>query len=307
MSVPTDEQIETALSDGEISEDNLNNLLDGNVEPETGDKTGEEPTPEPEVSADSTTETEEDSTEEKEPVLMAKDGIHTIPYQKLADARDEAKSAKEMVAHWQQIAEAKGLINTPETVEAEAEQTEAEAAMTESMEELLADYPEAAGQIKQLMESNKDLSNKLTELGSNFEKAQTSNAKDLHFNDIQNAHPDYLQVMDDKFLAWVDTQPSFIRDSYKDVYEQGSSEQVIEMIDTYKQSTKQSEPAPDVSQKVADAQNANLAPTSLSEVPGSSAPQDENEAMRNMTTNNLLDKFEGNSVEQVEAMLERVL
>ena len=62
---------------------------------------------EPEAEDEETAAGSEEGDEEDEPVIVAKDGKHEIPYQKLVEARDSEKDAKAQAKQWQEIAEQK--------------------------------------------------------------------------------------------------------------------------------------------------------------------------------------------------------
>ena len=61
--------------------------------------------------------------------------------------------------------------------------------------------------------------------------------KKKHFEAIKQAHPDFNQIVDGGELErWIGEQPSSLKDYYKKVYEQGTAEQVINMVSEFKKS-----------------------------------------------------------------------
>jgi hypothetical protein len=56
-----------------------------------------------------------------------------------------------------------------------------------------------------------------------------------HFNFIRAAHPDFEQVVnDEKFSQWVETRPEDLRETYHQVMDHGTANQVIDMLTAYK-------------------------------------------------------------------------
>ncbi|MEX2326568.1 MAG: hypothetical protein WD558_02450, partial [Pseudomonadales bacterium] len=63
-----------------------------------------------------------------------------------------------------------------------------------------------------------------------------------HFEAIQAAHPGYEKILPD-VQKWVDTQPAILQPQMKSVLEKGSSAQVIQLFDLFKQSKTGAAPA----------------------------------------------------------------
>ena len=342
-------------NDGELTDEQMADLLDGNeVEAAgAGDTDGDKPTSEPEETptgeADQETTSPTDNPEEdptgdqdskggedggeQEPTLLAKDGEHTIPYQKLVDARDEAKDAKDQAKNWQEIAEGKDKLiddlksqaadpasESTDDPDESGQEAQADKLATD-MEELLEDYPEAAKHIKGIMDSNSSLTQKISDLETAIESLNPVSPTNQHFAQIKDAHADHEEIpTSEEFTKWLDGQPSIMKNAYSKVLQEGTAEQVIEMFDTYKQaipgdtgkeSDTQKDTGPTDAEKVAAAEHKAkddaAAPTSLSDIPGSTAHHDEGEAMRDMSAMSLLDKFDGKSQEQIEELLQRAL
>jgi len=76
-----------------------------------------------------------------------------------------------------------------------------------------------------------------TELAS-LKKATAMSATEQHFAKIAAAHPDYEQVgKSAEFNAWIEGQPSYIRGSIENIVQQGSADEIIEVLSNYKSST----------------------------------------------------------------------
>ena len=321
---------------GELTDEQMAELLDGNLDPVAGDTDVDEPnhepeedqsteksdgqelkSSEPEAEDEETAAGSEEPDEEEEPVIVAKDGKHEIPYQKLVEARDSEKDAKAQARQWQEIAEQKEKLIEAMKAEGDSQDEGKTDTLSESMQDLLDDYPEAAGQIKELMESNTSLSQKIGELEKVLENLNAENETARHFARIRDAHKDFETIFQSpEYGGWVEKQPAFLRASIQAVYESGTADQVIELLDTYKQAVPgdtgdvgsgRDDLKQTVEQKVRQASEKAAAPASLSDIPGSEAHHDAGEAMAEMSPTALMDTFEGKSQEQIEELLTRVL
>lgn len=252
---------------------------------------------------------------EPAPVLMAKDGVHTIDYQKLVDAREAERVARAQMAEMMQELDA--LKKAPQTVAPEVTPAEtldadgdlfgdfSEEAIGKGVEKLVASRTAA-------IEAKFDA--KLNALLAPMQAKQAEVAEDGHFSSIHAAHPDVESVIpSEQFGKWIDAQPSFVRDGFKAVVEQGTAAQVIEMLDAYKSATGRTAALPAKPSAAAAAQAAiakaqSAPPMSLSEIPaGSSAAIDEAGAILEMSDAGMMSKFDGKSPEQIMALMNRVL
>lgn len=60
-------------------------------------------------------------------------------------------------------------------------------------------------------------------------------ARENHFKAIRGAHADFDQIVQGKDLdAWVEEQPSFVRDQYQQVLERGNAQSVVELLTAFK-------------------------------------------------------------------------
>lgn len=297
----------------------------------------------PDGAQGTTNEAENESATTPEPdpakaVVLAKDGVHTIPYEKLAEAREGEK-------HWKAQAEAAAaeLAALKAQAEQRAEAGEAPTQTDKALaiaqeaiaqgvdpsffgdfsEEALANGVDKVVELR-LKEREQAIEKRVQErveaalaqaLGP-IQQKQQIDAVQSHMSAIYAAHPDADSIAESKELAdWIAAQPSFARAGFKAVLQQGTTAEVIEFFDTFKQATgkaaQQNTPEQsDVSAaaKAALAKAKAQVPTSLSEIPaGSKAHHDEAEALMEMSDSNALNSFMGKSPEQIRALLERAL
>ncbi|MDA0423763.1 hypothetical protein, partial [Stutzerimonas frequens] len=196
-------------------------------------------------------EADADSKAESEgadPVLMAKDGVHTIPYEKLVEAREGEQ-------HWKAEAEA---------AKAELERLQAQA--NNSADDDLSTHEQNAAIAQDAIDegvdpdlfgdfSEEDLAKgvmklvdmKLAEIQQQQARQQSqATASNAHYQAIYDAHPDADSVVESKELAeWIDSQPSHIKLGIQTVMEKGSAQDVIGVFDSFKQATGKTQDAAD--------------------------------------------------------------
>jgi hypothetical protein len=251
------------------------------------------------------------------PVVMTKDGKHTIPFEELQKARDNAASLEKVVA------DQKALI---EQLQA-AKEADAGTGKTQNQDELLAGlkehFPELAevlapviekiaGSVKEQVSA---IEAKLSQDLKPLQETVAKSAEEAHYEAIANAHSDYEDLLSSgKIEAWIATKPSFLRDSYNAVLEKGTAAQAIELFDSYKaensggkqETVNTDDPAAKAKAAVAEAKAK--PPVSLSDVPaGAKAPHDEAEAMMQMGEVNLLQSMLGKPLDQIRGTLDKVL
>lgn len=239
-----------------------------------------------------------------EPVVLAKDGEHIIPFQKLEEARQQAQ-------HWARVAAEKdaeiarlaaAAAQAPTTPDTE------ETTTTPSVDEVtFGDYSDEDMKKGVLAVASAVVSKAVADLNTKLEKAiapikeqEQASALEAHFKALTDANPDHNEIVTGQPLQdWIAKQPSFVRDHYKAVFERGTAPQVIELVSTFKSQsgigqTNAAATAAAAAQKAKDAiANAKVArPTSLTDIPaGSTAHHDEVEAIREMTSTAILNKF----------------
>lgn len=250
--------------------------------------------------------------EEAEPVVLAKDGKHTIPFAELEDARSRAQ-------YWEQVAREKQAETSSTTPEVETSPTldvkalrrlSIEAMLEGDVDKAVALQEQADNAVAQAAEERAE------RLLEPMRKSAQQSATDAHFNTIKAAHPDFdAIVQSDVLTSWVESQPAIVRGAYQAVLEQGSAEQVNELLAIYKG---QQHPAdkPVTTDKDVIKQQAAAAvakakskvPGSLSDIPATTkSPSDEAEAMRNMDSMGLMGKFAGKTQDQIMELMSRVI
>lgn len=320
----TDAQMVQMMS---LPEGDTSALLEGGTPDATESA---EATPDGKQGTTNEAENESATTPEPDPakaVVLAKDGVHTIPYEKLAEAREGEK-------HWKAQAEAAAAelaalrAQAQQRAEAGEAPTQTDAAVATAQAAIaqgvdpaiFGDFSEEAlaQGIQKLvdMRVQEQVSAALNKALAPIQQKQQIDAVQSHMSAIYAAHPDADSIAESKELAdWIAAQPSFARAGYQAVLQQGTTAEVIEFFDTFKQATgkaaQQNTPEQsDVSAaaKAALAKAKAQVPTSLSEIPaGSKAHHDEAEALMEMSDSNALNSFMGKSPEQIRALLERAL
>ena len=249
------------------------------------------------------------------PVIVAKDGVHTIPYEKLTEAREAEQ-------HWKRVAaEAQALLEAQKAAPVAAQQAPEKAETPQLDGDIFGDYSEEAlaKGVEKLVASRTAaiearFEAKLAQVLEPLQQQKAESAADQHFSAINAKHPDVESVVGStEFAKWVDSQPSFVRDGVKAVIEAGTADQVIEALDAYKTATgklaaTQGKPSAVAAAQAAIAKAQAAVPMSLSEIPAGSSPHaDESAAMLDMSSIGLMDRFDGKTPEQIMALMNRVL
>jgi len=286
-----------------------NNAIDGALTPEQAARLMEMPEGDtsitletdgqPEAITDqANTEVAGKAVEEAKPVILAKDGVHTIEYEKLVEAREAEK-------HWKQVA-----LDAQAQLEAQKAAPAAPPAETPAADDadLFGDFSEEGitNGVKKIVANTTaalqaEFDAKLNAVLAPLQAKQAESAETAHFAAIESVHPDVESIaQSESFAKWIDTQPSFVRDGYKAVITQGTAEQVIEALNTYKAATGKLAAPTKVSAAaaaqaaIAKAQSA--PPMSLSEVPaGANVSTDEAQAIMQMSDQAMLNRFTNSS------------
>ena len=257
-------------------------------------------------------------------VVLAKDGKHTIPYDKLVQAREGER-------HWR--AQAEAAQRQLESLEADrAARAEAGEAPTKADNQVAAaqaaidqgvdpgifgDFSEEAlaKGIATLVASQVEA--RVSKALEPLQAKQAGDAIKSHYEAIYQAHPDADSIAESRELAdWVASQPSFVRSSYEQVFTNGSTTDVIELFDRFKQATGATQqPAaatdPEAVKAAAKAAIANApaaTPASLTDFPGGRpAGLTKAEALAGMTDGReMLDSMDNMTPEQIEDLLNRL-
>lgn len=263
--------------------------------------------------------------------ILSKSGAYTIPYEKLAEAREGRKAALDRVAQLeQQLAElsasqqqnlASAQANAQDRAIAGQAQTAADAnlataeqAMADGVDvSIFGDFSEedlAKGVAELNRRSMAQVEQRLmAALDERFAPLRAQEAKattDAHYQTIYGAHPDADEIVESaEFAAWRNALPTFAKDGVAHALTKGTAQEVVEVFNAFRGVTKPLQPN---SARTAPEAPARRVPTSLSEVPGA-APMDEAQQALVAAASNpaaLLDRMGGMNKEQLDALMDRI-
>ena len=263
--------------------------------------------------------------------ILSKSGAYTIPYEKLAEAREARKAAQDRIAQLeQQVAElTSAQQRNLAAVQADAQdranagqaQTTADAtlaAATQAMAEgvdisVFGDFSEedlakgvaelnrrAMAQVEQRLMAALD--DRLAPLRA--QEAKT--APSAHYDAIYAAHKDADEIVESaEFAAWRDALPAFAKAGVEHALTKGAAKDVIEVFDAFR-ATKP--PQPNSTARTAPEAPVRRVPNSLSDVPGA-APMDETQQTLAAAGNTsaLLDRMAAMTQEQRDALLDNLI
>lgn len=321
----TDQQSEFIQShDGDLTPEQAAALLDMADGDTALAETGSEPniTPDPDATpqpkpAEQVAEPDPDNS-----VILAKDGKHTIPFEKLTEARNAEKHWKQQyeamqqqMADLQAQAQLRADAGIAPTV-TDNQVAAAEAAIADGVDPaIFGDFSEEslAKGIQQLIDQQvkAQVQAHLDSALKPLQDKQAIDAAQSHYQTIYEKHPDADSIAESSELDnWIKSQPSFVQAATVDVLQNGSAQQIVELFDRFKQDTGKTQVADSDIKAKAQAAIANTAPqppASLSDFPagrpGAAATQQE--AMAAMDSQSLLDHMQGMSPEQIEQFLNR--
>ena len=266
-------------------------------------------------------------------VILAKDGKHTISYDKLVQAREAAQTAQaaqqtmaaqleaanqklvELQAQAQARAEA-GQAPTQADTNAAAAQAAIDAGVDPA---LFGDFsPEAMAKgVAQLVQAQLDA--RMAAIDAKLQPIQQQTARsatEVHLSAIYSAHPDADSIVESQeFAAWKSTQPGVVRAALDAALTTGSTNDVIEVFSAFKSATGQAavptaatakagQISPAQAAKAAIARAAAPMPASISDIPGGRAgPTNVLEAMENMNGPEMLSAMNAMTPEQIDAYL----
>ena len=268
--------------------------------------------------------------------IASKSGAYTIPYEKLAEARDRAKTLEgenetlraqlaELTAK-QQANLASAESSAQARADAGAAQTQADqnlntakAAMEQGVDaSLFGDFSEEgiAKGIATLMGSlREELRAELREEAARelkpLKEREAKEAVDGHYGAIYAKHPDANEIAQSaEFAAWHKSLPSYARVAVNAVLDPktgGTAEEVIEVFDTFKAQTgKASAPAAQDKGKAPEVQRR--VPNSLSEMAGEQHQDIAQQVMASAGTDNaaLLERMQDMTPEQIERVMNAI-
>lgn len=258
-------------------------------------------------------------------VILAKDGKHTIPYDKLVEARNGEKEWKQKFDEAQQqlaqlqadAQERKDNGQAPTTQDNQA--NIAQQAIDQGVDPaIFGDFSEkdlAAGIQKVVdMRVATMVDQRLKDVLAPLQQQQAVSAEQAHFTEIFAVHPDAESIVESKeFSDWKNAQPSFLKDAYETVLDKGSAAQVVELLGLYKSNTQSGhqsvQTANDAVKAVAQkavSQAQTPPPNSLSDLPaGSPAGVSRDERLAAMSPAQLAEEMQGWTPDQVEQFLNR--
>lgn len=243
-------------------------------------------TPATEAPADTPNDSSNDDVE-GEKVVLARDGVHTIPYEKLVEARERDRVSQEALAAANAELEVLRKQNqTPATVaptQQEQDIETAQAAIDAGVNpDYFGDFSEEAlaeGINKLIDERVKaQVDAQVAQALQPIQAREQESAEAAHYRTIYEAHQDIDSILESgEFETWKGAQPSYIQSALDGVLTQGTAEQVVELLNNYKQSTT-STPAADAGKPSSDdlkakareaiKNTAPAIPASLSDIPG---------------------------------------
>lgn len=262
-------------------------------------------------------------------VVLAKDGKHTISYDKLKEARDgmqhwkaQAEQAQARLDTLQQEAQERADAGKAPT-KVDNQVVAAQAAIDEGVDpEIFGDFSEEAlaKGIQTLIDTRiaAKVEAVLQEKLAPLEEKQATSEAEAHYKAIYEAHPDADSLVESQELSdWIADQPSYVQKACAAVLNDGTAPEIIELFDRFKQATgrvpdsadTKAEPDKEAVRAAAKAavDNAKPAvPSSLSDIPGGRpAGQTREEQMAELNGQELLDAMqEGNmSPERIEEFL----
>lgn len=258
-------------------------------------------------------------------VILAKDGKHTIPYDKLVEARNGEKEwkqrfdeAQQQLAQLQADAQERRDNGIDPTVQ-DSQANIAQQAINEGVDPaIFGDFDEEGltSGIQKLVDMRVEamVDQRLKDVLAPLQQQQAVSAEQAHFTEIFAVHPDAESIVESKeFSDWKNAQPSFLKDAYETVLDKGSSTQVVELLGLYKSNTQSGhqavQTANDAVKAVAQkavSQAQTPPPNSLSDLPaGSPAGVSRDERLAAMSPAQLADEMQGWTPEQVEQFLNR--
>ncbi|MFW2076572.1 hypothetical protein ACG94X_02410 [Acinetobacter sp. ULE_I010] len=273
----------------------------------------------------------EDDLNASNATVLAKDGIHTIPFESLEKARKGEQEWKAKAESYEQaLAEAQSQIQTGQAITPAAEQNlaTAEAAIAASGDNtdviaMFGDFSEEAiakgvdalleVRVPGAIQAAIDKALQPFQQQQQLQQAQLAkSAEQQHFDAIASVHPDFESVAESQeFQNWKDAQPGILQGAYDQILNSGTSAEVNELLTLYKQANNLNVATPDVNsikeqakQAVSKAQTQ--VPHSVSDLPaGSPAGVTLDERMAAMSPAQQVEAMASWTPEQIDAYVSR--
>lgn len=228
------------------------------------------------------TDTPDDSSNddvEGEKVVLARDGVHTIPYEKLVEARERDRVSQEQLAAANAELEIlRKQSQTPANVASTQQEQDIETAQAAIDAGVDPDYFGDFSEEDLTDGINRLINERVAKALEPMQQKEQESAAEAHMRTIYEAHQDADSIVESsEFESWKASQPSYIQSALNGVLAQGTAEQVVELLNNFKQSTT-STPAADAGKPSADDLKAKArqainntapaVPASLSDIPG---------------------------------------
>ena len=270
----------------------------------------------------------EDQEKQEEPVLLAKDGKHTIPYEELTNARTAAQEAQRLAAEAQARADAlaadKAALEQqiasqqkpaePQPLPADEYKAQLRALRKAETEALMDGDADKVVELREQMDELTERRYAKQPESKPAEATQQDPAIAGHFAAIRAAHPDFESVAESKELKeWMVGQlaavPEIARPAvqaeFDRILQRGTAADVIGLLTQYKAGAAQKASSAEAAAAAAVANAKSRTPASLSEIPGAAPSADPFAALDSLTGVDLADKLATMSRSQVEAYLNR--
>ena len=269
----------------------------------------------PVESSESTTS---DNADDSNTVVLARDGVHTIPYEKHVELRENERTAREALAAANAELEAlRQKVQTPNdtpNTQQENDIETAQAAIDAGVDpSIFGDFDEEgiASGIEKLVQQ------RLAAALAPIEQQKQEAAVKSHWETIFDAHGDADSVVESaEFDQWRKSQPSFALAAIDDVLQKGTAPQIVELLDTFKRSTNsgtqpeaQATPtAADIKARAKEVINNTKrpVPTSLSDMPGHPGATSIGEQVQNMSSVDALEVMANWTPEQITQHLNSI-
>lgn len=279
--------LEMSMNGDTSQEESIDTPADTAADEQTTEPDGKDDTPATEAPTDKPDDSSNDDIE-GEKVVLARDGVHTIPYEKLVEARERDRVSQEALAAANAELEIlRKQAQTPATVaptQQEQDIETAQAAIDAGVNpDYFGDFSEEAlaDGINRLIDERvkAQVDAQVAQALQPMQAREQESAEAAHYRTIYEAHQDIDSILESgEFDAWKGAQPTYVQAALDGVLAQGTAEQVVELLNNYKQSTNSTaEPAKadkpstdDLKAKAREAINnaAPPIPASLSDIPG---------------------------------------
>ena len=268
-------------------------------------------------------QTPEDQLNADNAVVLAKDGKHTIPFDRLEKARQgeqhwraQAEAAQRQLAELQAQAQARADAGQAPTKTDNMVAT-AEAAIEAGVDaSLFGDFSEEAlaKGIKTLVAQQ--VQAQVAQAIQPIQAKHQQDAMSEHERVIYAAHPNADSIVQStEFAAWVDSHPTTVRNALWQTFDTakgGTAAEVVEVLDAYAKAAASQQKTPPTTAAAKDAAKSAIAatqaepPSSLSSIPGGRVDgRSVFERMDDMTGEELYAATEDMTPEQVDQWLAR--